>query len=85
MGILQDPQSHLWIKESGKLTNIKLQAVLATKGYKPCQFTHGLYKHKTKNTTFSLVVDNFNMVYINNKDSDHLTMTLQKKYQIRIN
>ena len=35
-------------KEPGKLADIKLQAVLATEGYKSCQFTHGLYKHKTK-------------------------------------
>ena len=30
------------LKESGKLANIKLQVVLATEGYKPCRFTHGL-------------------------------------------
>ena len=36
------------LKESGKLANIELQAVIATEGYKPCQFTHGLYKHNKK-------------------------------------
>ena len=65
------------LKESGKLANIELQAVLATEGYKLCRFTHGLYKHETRNIAFSLVVDNFDVKYINKKDADHLIMTLQ--------
>ena len=69
------------LKESGKLANTKLQAVLETEGYKPCRFTHGLYKHETKNIAFSLGVNNFGMKYINKKDTDHLT--LQKKYPIK--
>lgn len=46
-------------KESGKLANIKLQAVLVIEGYKSCQFTHELYKHKKRNITLLLVVDDF--------------------------
>ena len=67
------------LKELGKLANIKLQAVLAIKGYKPCRFTLGLYKHKTENIAFSLVVDNFGVKYINKQDVDHLLIILQKK------
>ena len=59
------------LKESGNLANIELQVVLATERYKPCQFTHELYKHKTKNITFSLVVDNFGVRCINKQDIDH--------------
>ena len=44
------------LKESGKLANIKLQAVLATEGYRPCRFTHGLYKDDTKDISFLLVL-----------------------------
>ena len=73
------------LKESGKLANIELQAVLATSGYKPCCFTHGLYKHETQNTTFSLAVDGFGVKYTNKRDADHLIMTLQKKYPIKMN
>ena len=40
------------LKESGKLANIELQAVLAIEGYRPCCFTHGLYKHGTKDISF---------------------------------
>ena len=71
-------------KESGKLANIKLQAVLAIEGYKPCRFTHGLHKHETRNIAFSLVVDDFGVKYTNKRDTDHLIMILQKKYPIKI-
>ena len=64
------------LKESGKLANIELQAVLATEGYKPCCFTDGLYKHKTRNIAFSLVVDDFGVNYKDKRDADHLIMTL---------
>ena len=73
------------LKESGKLASIKLKEFLAIEGYKPCRFTHELYKHKTKTITFSLVVDNFGVRYINKQDTDHPIMTLQKKYTIKIN
>ena len=73
------------LKESGKLANIKLQAVLATEGYKLCRFTHGLYRHETRNITFSLIVDDFDVQYIKKQDADYLIMTLQKKYPIKMN
>ena len=63
------------LKESGKLINIKLHVVLAIEGYKPCRFTHGLYKHKTQNITFIVVVDNFGVKYINKCDTDHLIVS----------
>lgn len=34
------------LKELGKLANIELQIVLALEGYKPCRFTHGLYRNE---------------------------------------
>ena len=40
---------------------------------------------RIKNIVFSLVVDNFGVKYINKKDADHLIMTLQKKYPIKMN
>ena len=73
------------LQESGNLANIEFQAVLATEGYKPCQFTHGLYRHETRNIAFSLVVDDFGEKYTDKRDADHLIMTLQKKYPIKMN
>ena len=73
------------LKESRKLANIKLQTVLATEGYKPCRFTHGLYKLETRDIAFLYVVDDFGVKYTNKRDADHLIMTLQKKYPIKMN
>ena len=73
------------LKESEKLVDIELQAVLTTEGYKPCQFTHRLYKHEIKNIAFSLVVDDFGVKYINKRDADHLITTLKEKYPIKMN
>ena len=73
------------LKQSGKLANIKLQTVLAIEGKKPCRFTHELYKHETWNITFSLIVDDFGVQYIKKQNADHLIMTLQKKYSIKMN
>ena len=71
------------LKKSRKLANIELQSVLILKGYKPCQFTHGLYKHERQNITFPLVVDDFGVQHIDKQEADHLITTLQKKYPIK--
>ena len=47
------------LKESGNLANIEQQPVLATEGYRPCRFTHELYKHETRDIAFLLVVNDF--------------------------
>ena len=47
------------LKESGLLANIQLRKVLAARGYFPCAFTQGLFKHVTRPINFSLVVDDF--------------------------
>ena len=72
------------LKESEKLANIEPQTVLASEGYKPCHFTHGLYKQEKRNISFSLVVDDFGVRYIDKQDADHLITTLQKKYPIKM-
>ena len=72
------------LKESGKLANIKLQTVLASEGYKLCRFTHGLYRHEARNITFSLVVDNFGVRYINKRDAFYLIKTLKRKIRLKL-
>jgi hypothetical protein len=43
-----------------------------------------LFKHRTRNVTFSLVVDDFGIKYIDKTDADHLISTLQLLYEIKI-
>ena len=73
------------LKEAGKLANIQLQKVLATEGYYPCPFTQGLFRHETRDITFSLVVDDFGVKYTNRKDAEHLESVIKKNYPMKTN
>ena len=72
------------LKEDGKLANVDLEKVLATKGYHPCRFTPGLYRHKTRNTKFALCTDDFACSITSKADAEHLIATLKTKYEITV-
>jgi hypothetical protein len=44
--------------------------------------TLGLWKHKTRRTTFTLAVDNFGIKYFHKADADHLFSALHDKYEL---
>ena len=52
------------LPQAGILANKLLQQNLKTHGYKPCQHTMGLWKHKWRPISFMLVVDDFGVKYI---------------------
>ena len=45
------------LKEAGCVASEKLKANLAPAGYQPVQCTPGLWRHKSKRTTFTLAID----------------------------
>ena len=51
---------------------------------KQCDNTPCLFKHATRDTTFSLVVDDFGVSYRNSTDAQHLITTLRKLYEITV-
>jgi hypothetical protein len=57
---------------------------LAPAGYKPTPFTPGLWRHRTKRTTFALCVDNFGVKYFSHADALHLITTLTAHYELTI-
>ena len=71
------------LNEAGKLANIQLQKLFATEGYYPCLFTQELFRHETRDITFSLVVDDFGVKYINQKDEEHLEPVIKKNYPMK--
>lgn len=73
------------LKESGKLTNIDLENVLATGGYRPYRFTPGLYKHDYRPILFCLTTDDFGTKYTRKEDVEHLLTTLRTKYEVTTN
>jgi hypothetical protein len=54
------------LKEASILAFEQIKAHLALHGYTPMAFTPGLWKHKTRRTTFTLAVDDFGIKYFSN-------------------
>jgi hypothetical protein len=62
------------LKQAGLLANQLLQTRLAQFGYYPARHTPGLWLHKTRPISFSLVVDYFAVKYVGKQHADHLGM-----------
>jgi Reverse transcriptase (RNA-dependent DNA polymerase) len=72
------------LKQAGCLANDQLTVFLAQDGYHPVPLTPGLWKHDTRNISFTLVVDDFGIKYTNKADFDHLVASLRKHYTISV-
>jgi hypothetical protein len=72
------------LPQSGKLANDELTHHLIKHGYYQARHTPGLFLHETRSTQFSLIVDDFGVLYTNKNDAQHLIDTLQAKYEITI-
>jgi hypothetical protein len=70
------------LKQAGLLANQLLQTRLAPFGYYPVRHTPGLWLHKTRSITFSLVVDDFAVKYVGKQHADHLRNALLKSYEL---
>jgi hypothetical protein len=70
------------LKEAGLLANQLLQTRLAPFGYYPTRHTPGLWLHKTRPISFSLVVDNFAVKYVGKQHADHFRNALLKTYEL---
>jgi hypothetical protein len=68
------------LPQAGKLANDRLTKFLEPHGYVPTAVTPGLWKHKTRDISFTLVVDDFAVKYTKKRDADHLLETLEKMY-----
>jgi hypothetical protein len=70
------------LKQAGLLANQLLQTRLAPFGYYPARHTPGLWLHKTRPISFSLVVDDFTVKYVGKQHADHLRNALLKTYEL---
>ena len=66
------------LPQSGKLANNYLRAKLASTGYYKLSYTPGLWKHTSRPVEFTLVVDDFGVKYVGEKNIQHLIQTLKK-------
>ncbi len=72
------------LPQAGILTNKRLKRKLASFGYHECKNTPGLWYHDTKNITFTLVVDNFGVKYVDKSNVEHLIASLKANYALTV-
>jgi hypothetical protein len=70
------------LPQAGILANKRLRQKLAPFGYHDCVNTPGLWRHESRPLTFTLVVDNFGVKFINKKDVDNLISSIKTTYSI---
>ena len=70
------------LPQAGILANQLLTKRLEFKGY--FQYCHkpGLWRHKWRPVTFSLVVDDFSVKYVSKQQADHLCDSIRENYSI---
>ena len=72
------------LKEAGVIEFDQLVRKLKRFGYKPMPQNPGLWGHTSRETTFTLCVDNFGIQYFSKADSDHLIDAIQDTYECSI-
>ena len=73
-GYVYDRIDKAWygLKESGKIAHDDLVGHLKQYGYEKTKRTEGLFIHKTRDISCTLVVDDFGIKYTNKADVEHL-------------
>ena len=72
------------LPQAGSLGHDLLEERLNQAGYHQSKIAPGLWKHKTRDLQFVLVVDDFGIKYLKKKDLDHLIHTLEKYYKVTV-
>jgi hypothetical protein len=70
------------LKQAGLLANQLLQTRLAPFGYYPVRHNPGLWLHKTRTISFTLVVDDFAVKYVGKHHAEHLRNALLRTYEL---
>ncbi len=70
------------LPQAGILANKRLRRKLAPFGYYESPNTPGLWLHESQPLTFTLVVDDFGVKFVNRTDVDHLISSIKKTYTL---
>ena len=68
--------------QAGIITQDLLTTRLHQAGYRQSKVTPGYWHHEWRPISFTLVVDDFGVKYINKTNVDHLTSVLSQDYEI---
>jgi hypothetical protein len=71
------------LKQAVLLANQLLQTRLAPFGYYPARHTPGLWLHKTRPISFTLVIDDFTVKYVGKQHAEHLRNALLRTYELK--
>jgi len=73
------------LPQAGRIANDQLIKFMEPHGYYPAPITPGLWKHKSRDTVFALVVDDFGVKYTSQDDAQHLIDTIKTVgYQVAV-
>jgi hypothetical protein len=70
------------LPQSGRQSQDRLIKHLKAHDYIQCRNTPSLFRHKTRDIAFTLVVDDFGIKYTDDADLDHFLATLRMQYEI---
>jgi hypothetical protein len=70
------------LNQAGLIVNELLQTRLAPFGYYPARHTPGLWLHKTRYISFTLVVDDFTVKYVGKQHEEHLRNAILRTYEL---
>ena len=70
------------LPHAGKLAQDRLIIHLATHGYQQCARTDCLFRHESDDIAFMVVVDDFGIIYANEKARENLFRVLRLQYVI---
>ena len=77
-------KTHYGLPQAGSLSHDLLEKRLNKEGYFKSLVVPGLWKHKTRNIQFVLVVDDFGIKYTKKEDLDHLIALLKSHYDVSV-
>jgi len=72
------------LPQAGILANKLLRERLEVHGYFELPHTPGLWKHETRNISFTLAVDDFGIKYVGEENVQHLLSALRDHYEIDV-
>ena len=72
------------LPQAGILAYNRLVQHLALSNCTPVKHTPGFFRHDTRSVTFSLVVDDFAIKYVDRVNAEHLLATLRSLYNINM-
>ena len=73
------------LPQAGRLSQQRLIQHLAKHGYEPAPHSPCLFRHRTRQISFVLIVDDFGIRYRNKADAEHLLTALRDLYPLKVN